>query len=204
MPLRNVLVAVVILGCLCAQEASAKKATKTRITFFYTGWCRTLCDEGLEAVTTITNTLKGEGLTDQYEAVAVDCSSISQGSTCCSHGVNTYPTAHVTPAGSDKYWVYQGERNYDQMYFALVNDKAPKAMVSPRSAGALSCAAKALKYSSIYYLTRTMTGSAFLGALIGGLVVYVYVGMRAIKFGARKSDYGVLVGTVLVVYYMFC
>lgn len=49
-----------------------------------------------------------------------------------------------------------------------------------------------------------MTGSAFLGALIGGLVVYVYVGMRAIKFGARKSDYGVLVGTVLVVYYMFC
>jgi NhaP-type Na+/H+ or K+/H+ antiporter len=66
----------------------------------------------------------------------------------------------------------------------------------------LSCSFKALKYTSMHYLTRTITGSAFLGAAIGGLLVYIYIGARALKFGARKSDFAVLAGTVFVVYFM--
>lgn len=60
-----------------------------------------------------------------------------------------------------------------------------------------------MKLSIGHYLTRTILGSAVLGSVIGGLIVYLYVAMKHIKFGSKRSDWGWLVATILVTYYVF-
>eukprot|EP00038_Savillea_parva_P012154 m.202635 g.202635 ORF g.202635 m.202635 type:complete len:207 (+) comp21832_c0_seq1:187-807(+) len=196
-------IALAVMAALVhVPSVRASTSKKTTLYFFYTNWCGSLCDDGREAIPLIQKELKTLGLSDKLQAKAVDCSSVFQGSMCCRHGVNTYPTVHVIPAGSDKFWVFQGERVYNQMLYALIHDNSPKAFKTPAYASAIGCIGKGLRYSTMWYFTRTMAGSALLGGLIGSAFVYVYVTMRAVKFGGRRSDWAMLVATVVVTYFL--
>jgi len=60
-----------------------------------------------------------------------------------------------------------------------------------------------MKLSTLYYFTRTLAGSALLGSMIGGLLVYLFVAMRQMKFGTKRSDWGWFAATIFVTYYFF-
>jgi len=182
--------------------AAGATSSKTTLVLFHTTWCSTLCEETASAVADVKSSLEENDLTKDYEVRIVDCGSAVHSSACCRHDIDTYPTIHVMPAGSDKYWVYQGERSFSVMYETLLHDKSPKAMVSLSASSGLSCAAAAIRYTTAHFVTRTISGSAILGALIGGLVVYIYVAMRTLKFGSRRGDFAVLAGTFVVTYFI--